>query len=101
MILEMVVVQVRTGMGADYERVFNESAHLIAACQGYLGHRLLRCIEVRDKFVVLVHWQRLDDHVAFNQAPQYQLWKSRIHPFYAAPSVVKHFHTVAEGGTSS
>jgi heme-degrading monooxygenase HmoA len=98
MTLEIVTVRILSGMDADYERVFHEKVGIIAASEGYIGNRLMRCLEAPDKFIVLVQWRKLEDHKGFNRAPEYQLWKQRIHPFYAAPSVVEHFDAVSAGG---
>ena len=101
MIVEIVTVRIRSGMGPEYERVFDQSVHMIAATPGYIGHQLLRCQEVQDQYIVVVQWETLLDHLqGFNQSPEYQRWKALIHPFYDAPSRVEHFDRVSSGGRS-
>ena len=49
-------------------------------------HQLQRCLESQDKYVLLVQWQRLEDHtIGFRQSRHYQDWKKLLHHFYVKP----------------
>lgn len=54
MILEVAVLHVRAGQGCAFEAAFAQAQSLIASMPGYLGHELQRCLEVPDKYVLLV-----------------------------------------------
>lgn len=98
MILEIAMLHVRSGQGPSFEAAFAEAQSLIAAMPGYLGHELQRCLEVADKYVLLVRWRSVEDHEqGFRRSPQYQEWKRLLHHFYEPFPVVEHYALVEPG----
>ena len=102
MILEAAVLQVRPGTAVAFETAFRAASAIIAAAPGYLGHELHRCLEVDDKYLLLVRWERLEDHTAgFRGSAAYGEWRARLHHFYEPFPTVEHFRAVpltGEGG---
>lgn len=95
MILEVAVLNVRSGHSGEFERAFAQAQGIIASMPGYLSHQLQRCLEVRDQYLLLVHWQRLEDHtVGFRQSPRYQEWRQLLHHFYEPFPTVEHYESV-------
>lgn len=96
MILEVAMLHLRPGHGGDFEAAFAQAQEIIASMPGYLGHELQRCLEVEDKYILLVRWRTLSDHEqGFRLSPQYQEWKRLLHHFYEPFPVVEHFELVA------
>lgn len=96
MILEAVMLQVRPGEASDFEIAFEQASPIIAAMAGYAGHELHRCLETTNRYLLLVHWQRLEDHtVGFRESPEYQEWRRLLHHFYDPFPVVEHFEPVS------
>ncbi|MBZ5199870.1 antibiotic biosynthesis monooxygenase [Planomicrobium chinense] len=92
MILEAAVLYVKPGMEKEYEEAFRQASAIISSMNGYLSHELQRCMEVTGKYLLLVEWERLEDHtVGFRQSPEYLEWKRLLHPFYEPFPVVEHF----------
>ena len=92
MILEVVILNIRSGENADFERAFAEAQAIIASMPGYVSHQLLRCLETADQYLLLVQWQTLEDHtVGFRQSAQYQEWKRLLHHFYEPFPTVEHY----------
>jgi heme-degrading monooxygenase HmoA len=92
MILEVAILNVRDGQGAAFETAFREASSIIASMPGYRGHELRRCVEVASRYVLLVHWERLEDHtVGFRQSAEYQRWRALLHHFYDPFPVVEHY----------
>jgi heme-degrading monooxygenase HmoA len=92
MILEVAVLQVRQGQGSAFEKAFAEAQATLSSMDGYVSHQLHRCIEVADKYVLLVHWRQIEDHtVGFRRSAGYQKWKQALHHFYDPFPVVEHF----------
>ena len=95
MILEVAMLSVRAGEGKAFESAFAEAQGIIASMPGYLGHELQRCLEVADRYVLLVRWRSVEDHeVGFRQSPRYPEWKRLLHHFYDPFPVVEHFELV-------
>ncbi len=95
MILEAAYLMVRPGTEADYEAAFRRASPIIAGSPGYVSHALHRCLEVPGRYLLLVRWERLEDHtVGFRQSPRYQKWRSLLHHFYEPFPTVEHFAEV-------
>ncbi len=92
MILEVAIINVRDGDCNAFEAAFREASAIIAAMPGYHSHELRRCIETPSRYILLVHWQRLDDHtVGFRQSTEYQQWRKLLHHFYVPFPIVEHY----------
>jgi heme-degrading monooxygenase HmoA len=95
MILEVATLNVRVGEGAAFEQAFSQAQNIISSMPGYVSHQLQRCLESQDKYLLLVQWQRLEDHtIGFRQSRQYQDWKKLLHHFYEPFPTVEHYEPV-------
>lgn len=92
MILEVASLTIKPGQNDAYEAAFRQASTIIRGMKGYIHHELHRCLEDSNKYVLLVQWETLEDHtVGFRQSPEYQQWRSLLHPFYEPPATVEHF----------
>ena len=95
MILEIALLNVRPGESPAFELAFAQAQAIIASMPGYHSHQLQRCLETANKYVLLVQWQKLEDHtIGFRQSPQYQNWKRLLHHFYEPFPTVEHYEPV-------
>ena len=95
MILEHALLPVRPGEEAAFEAAFAEAKGIIAAMPGFAGLTLSRCLERPDTYLLLVRWERLEDHTeGFRGSPGYQQWRALLHRFYEPFPTVEHFSTV-------
>ncbi len=95
MILEVAVLNVRVGQTDEFEKSFAVAQTIIASMPGYVSHQLQRCLEVSNRYLLLVNWRRLEDHtIGFRQAPGYQEWKRLLHRFYDPFPTVEHYERV-------
>jgi len=59
---------------------------------GYIGHQLQRCIEVSNRYILLVNWESLEAHtIGFRGSAEYQDWKRLLHHFYDPFPTVEHY----------
>lgn len=92
MILEAAMLHVKEGEAERFEEAFDEASAIIASMPGYISHELHACMEVSGKYLLLVRWERLEDHtVGFRQSEPYLEWKRLLHHFYDLFPVVEHF----------
>lgn len=83
------------GREAEFEAAFAEAKQWISGSPGFRGLTLSRCLERPDTYLLLVEWDRLEDHTeVFRGSPAYQEWRQLLHPFYATPLEVVHFQPV-------
>lgn len=92
MVLEVAVLNVRPGQGREFESAFATAQQILARMSGYISHELRQCVEDSSRYLLLVHWQTLEDHtVGFRQSAEYQDWKALLHHFYEPFPVVEHY----------
>ena len=97
MILEHALLTVRTGEQSAFEAAFAEARRFIAASPGFRGLDLSRCLERDTGYLLLVRWDRLEDHTeGFRGSPAYEQWRALLHDFYDPFPVVEHYTTVLE-----
>ncbi len=93
--MEAVMLRVKEGMEAKYEEAFRGASEIISSMKGYISHELHRCMEVEGKYLLLVQWETLEDHIiGFRQSNEYQEWKKKLHDFYDPFPTVEHFEKV-------
>lgn len=92
MVLEVAILNVIPGQETAFERSFNEAQAIIASMPGYIGHELKRCVEKPSRYLLLVHWETLEDHTqGFRGSAQYQEWKALLHHYYDPFPEVEHY----------
>lgn len=92
MILEVAILDVKPGLAEEFEAAFNTASPFITTISGYISHELQRCLETPNRYLLLVRWQRLEDHtIGFRQSPQYQQWSALLHHFYDPFPTVEHY----------
>ncbi|MCL1467095.1 antibiotic biosynthesis monooxygenase family protein [Argonema galeatum] len=95
MILEVAIFDVKPGTTAEFVTAFKVASSIISSMSGYISHELQRCIETENRYILLVRWERLEDHtVGFRQSPEYQEWRNLLHHFYDPFPSVEHYEVV-------
>jgi len=92
MVLEVAILDVRTGQAAEFEAAFAEAQQFICRAAGYQRHELRRCEEGADRYLLLVWWDTLESHTeSFRGSADYERWKELLHHFYEPFPVVEHY----------
>jgi heme-degrading monooxygenase HmoA len=95
MILEVAILNVKPGQESAFENAFREAKPIIASMSGFISLELQNCVEEKNRYLLLVKWQKLEDHtVGFRQSSQYQQWKKLLHHFYEPFPTVEHYEKV-------
>jgi heme-degrading monooxygenase HmoA len=95
MILEVAILDVKSDLTEDFESAFKVASKIIASMSGYISHELQGCLETKNRYILLVRWQKLEDHtIGFRQSPQYQEWRSLLHHFYDPFPTVEHYKSI-------
>jgi heme-degrading monooxygenase HmoA len=96
MILEVATLQVKPGEQHAFEEAFAKAKAIIASMSGYVSHKLKRCIEQDNQYLLLVEWETLEDHTeGFRNSAQYQEWRALLHHFYEPAPTVRHYKNVS------
>nr|WP_294931111.1 antibiotic biosynthesis monooxygenase [uncultured Flavobacterium sp.] len=97
MILEAAILFIKPDLSNQFEVDFAKASQYIASVGGYFGHRLEKCLEVENKYLLLVNWNTLEDHtIGFRTSEAYLEWRRILHEYYEPFPIVEHFETVYE-----
>jgi heme-degrading monooxygenase HmoA len=97
MILEAAILFVKKEQQSLFEKDFTIASKYISSINGYLGHSLRKCIEEENKYILLVDWEKLEDHtVGFRASEQYLEWKKMLRHYYDLFPIVEHYEMVLE-----
>jgi len=102
MILELAILDVRAGECPAFETAFAEAKEIISAMPGFDHLELERCLEDPNRYVLIVGWDRLEDHTeGFRTSEAYQRWRDLLHHFYDPFPTVEHYEPVVQVGRPS
>lgn len=92
MILEIAEILIRPGENAEFEAAIAlglSSGHTSA--KGMRGYKLHRCIESPQRYVLQVHWDRIEDHISYRDGPLTHKLRSLVLPLLAEAVSYEHF----------
>ena len=97
LVLEMAHIEILAGKNAEFEARVKEALPLFARAKGCGGAQLHRVVEFDTRYVLLVRWQHIDDHmVSFRESDDFQTWRGLVGPFFARPPEVVHTEVSVE-----
>ena len=98
MILELADIRIAPGQNAAFEEAIQRGlATVIRHAKGFQGFKVNRGIESKERYILQIFWDTLDDHnVGFRQSPAFAQWRAIVGPFFAGPPTVEHFELVAK-----
>ena len=95
MITEHALLDVVPGRELEFVGAMQRAKSLIAASPGFVSLRVERCLERPSRFLLLVEWERLEDHTdGFRRSSAYEEWRAALHHFYDPFPAVQHFEAV-------
>lgn len=97
MIVEHALLHVLPSRTGEFEAAFAGAKSIISSMPGFMNLTLSKGIEQPDVYLLLVEWERLEDHTeGFRQSGRYQEWKTLLHHFYEPFPVVEHFDPILQ-----
>jgi heme-degrading monooxygenase HmoA len=94
-VTELAVLDVLPGREDEFEVAFDKAKRLISSMAGFKSLDLQRCLENSARYLLLVVWDRLEDHTdGFRGSPEYEEWRRLLHHFYEPFPTVEHFRLV-------
>jgi heme-degrading monooxygenase HmoA len=95
MIVEIATLNIRPSDRLAFESVFPEAAGILSSAEGYIWHQLQRSVDTENRYVLLVHWQKKENHtVGFRGSALYEEWRRLLHHFFAVPPAVEHYELI-------
>jgi len=98
MILEIADIRIKAGQQQEFDAaIVRGLEQVISKTKGYVSHRVNKCIETPERYVLSIYWQTLENHtIDFRESPAFQEWRGLVGPFFAAPPLVEHFTLLTE-----
>lgn len=98
MILEVVDITIQSGQQQAFDAAITRGVEtVIAKARGYRSHRVVKGIESPERYLLMVWWDRVEDHmVGFRESPAFGEWRGIVGPFFAAPPKMEHFNLLTE-----
>jgi len=94
-ITEHALLDVMPGSEEEFVESMERAKAIIAASPGFVSLRVERCVERPSCFLLLVEWERLEDHTeGFRGSAGYQDWRAALHHYYDPFPVVEHFEPI-------
>ena len=95
MILEQAILYIKPETSGSFEKDFKEAKKIIASIEGFIKLDLLRCIEEKDTYLLLVTWDSVESHeIGFRKSKAYQEWKQLLHHYYEPFPIVRHYTSI-------
>jgi heme-degrading monooxygenase HmoA len=95
MITEIAILKIKKDSKNQFETNFKKASKIISSMNGYIDHELLKCYEEENKYLLIVHWDKIEDHViGFRNSEDYTKWKELLHHFYDPFPTVEHYETI-------
>lgn len=98
MILEIADIRITPGQQAQFEAaILRGLTEVISNAKGFRGHKVNRCVETPERYVLMIYWETLEDHtVEFRGGPLFTRWRQIVGPYFAQPPLVEHFELVGK-----
>lgn len=95
MIREMAHIFIKPGAQAEFEAGVRQALPIFKRAKGCRHVELHHIIEHPGQYVLLIHWETLEDHmVHFRQSPDFQEWRNLVGDHFARPPEVIHTEVV-------
>ena len=93
--LETVLWHIKSGLEQEIEAAFFTASEYLCASRGYRSHRLQRCLEHPNHYLLLVEWETLEDHtVGFQGSERYARYRALLKPYYEPDVSLLHYAPV-------
>jgi heme-degrading monooxygenase HmoA len=94
-ITEHALLEVVPDRVGEFVEAMERAKVLIAGSPGFVSLRVERGVEQPNVFLLLVEWERLEDHTeGFRGSGAYRQWREALHHFYDPFPTVEHFEAV-------
>lgn len=95
MVVEIALIDVIPGQEEAFAGAYRQAHHLLTASAGCISARMTRGVETPSRFVGIVQWESVDDHLTnFRETERYDQYRDLLARYLAAPPVVEHFSDI-------
>jgi heme-degrading monooxygenase HmoA len=91
MILELATIDIKEGTNQEFEAALAIAKGVISQSKGFQSIDIKKCIELPNRYILLIYWQTLEDHtVGFRSSELFKEWRALIGSFFSE-TLVQHY----------
>jgi heme-degrading monooxygenase HmoA len=95
MILELATIDIQKGKNSEFEFNLLQAKKVISQAKGFQSIEVQRCIEVENRYVLIIYWETLEDHTeGFRNSELFKNWRALIGTFFENPPLVQHYNSI-------
>ncbi|MDQ0272891.1 antibiotic biosynthesis monooxygenase family protein [Cytobacillus purgationiresistens] len=92
MVIEHAMLIIKEELVEEFIPTINEVFPILSSSEGYLSHKLIRNKDNRTHFILVVHWNSLEDHLdGFVGSAKFKKWDSMLRSFFDGYPKVLHY----------
>ena len=93
MIVEVAEFRVKAEDHAEFGKALATGVEkFLSRSRGYRSHQILGGIESLGRYLLVVQWESVEDHMhGFRGGPTFADWRAIISPFFVQPPKMEHF----------
>jgi quinol monooxygenase YgiN len=96
MISEIAQISIKSGQESEFEAGVAKAVPLFLRAKGCHGIRLERSIEHPNRYLLVVAWDTVDDHmVTFRSSGDFQEWRRLVGHCFEKPPEVQHTREIS------
>lgn len=97
MVLEHALIDIDPDRWEDFETAYEQARPVLASTPGCRRVTLHRGIENQSRYLLLVEWETLDDHlVGFRESDRFGKWRELIGPYFDGAPAVDHYEITSQ-----
>jgi heme-degrading monooxygenase HmoA len=91
----VAILDIKPSKEDAFKLAFSKAQIIIILIEGYVLHQLQCCLEKKNRYILLVNWEALEEHTeGFRQSEKYKEWKRLLHHFYTTFPEVEYYEPV-------
>ncbi|MGH8525297.1 MAG: antibiotic biosynthesis monooxygenase family protein [Gammaproteobacteria bacterium] len=94
MIQERVEVVIHEGREDEFERAMAGGREILSQAAGCLSVKLARGVERPNRYLLLLEWNSVEDHVAFTTTEPFADFRTLAGPFFSEKPAMEHFRPI-------
>lgn len=94
MILECVDLMIQQGREDEFERAMVCGRAILSQATGCHSVKLVRGVERPGRYLLLLEWTSVEDHVAFTKTEPFGEFRSLAGPFFSEKPAMEHFRPI-------
>lgn len=91
MVLERAELVIHEGREEEFERAMVRGRTVLSEAAGCHSVRVARGVERPSRYVLLLEWNSVEDHVAFTKTEAFAEFRALAGPFFSEKPAMEHF----------